>query len=407
LRMCFELLELMKLDVANHQLRTLRPFLMETALDFELTSFIDSAEKKRDSKSAWRITSTWLRSAVNRVKEPFQRSALVEQAVCDGLLDLIFKPPYPSNERRYRCKTVLPAPAASVVPETLQLDVFRLQAFHSDITDLAVVYAVLLLYRQLAGVARSTDTDLDRVRREVWALVASNPVMNCQVPSPGSMVINTANGPGLGLRKLESESWRKAMQDVLLQIAHRAHPDSTPDASTLKLLSSWADTNLRADAPLFVMLLNRLRSTLGELLLEHLEADCAGQGWWPQAAAAAAAAAVATSTVTASTNESGACGRTHPTVNVSISQMAKSTNGRKRRRDSISECEPELKRLCTLESVSSTNRNSDFEKSLIKNGLSPLEAEVRFLGERIAKVAGFHLRVYSQWYEKLLYGNSA
>ena len=42
------------------------------------------------------------------------------------------------------------------------------------------------------------------------------------------------------------------------------------------------------------------------------------------------------------------------------------------------------------------------EGALKKNGLGALEAEVRVLGERVAKVASFHLKVYQGWYATLL-----
>ncbi|EGF34619.1 hypothetical protein AAULH_14121, partial [Lactobacillus helveticus MTCC 5463] len=35
LRMSFAILEAMKLDVANHQIRTLRPMLVDSAIEFE------------------------------------------------------------------------------------------------------------------------------------------------------------------------------------------------------------------------------------------------------------------------------------------------------------------------------------------------------------------------------------
>lgn len=388
---------------------------METALEFELNSFIDSAERKKGA-NAWEVTARWLRAAAARSRPPLlapSASFVVETAVCDGLLDLIFRPPTPaeSTARRQRSKSGLlpafgPAPSPLVVPETLQLDVFRLQAFHSDVTDLAVVYAILMLYRQLAG-ARATESEVDRVRREIWALVASNPVAegvaNLSISSTPNHGPSTT-GPGLGLKKLECEAWRQGINDVLLQVAARAQAEAFPDPATLELVYSWGDTNLRANAPLFVMLAQRLRTTLAAVLVEHLDADRAGQGWWPQAAAAAA---MASTSLNVAGHEVGACGRGHGPVTIAAAHMAASTPSpsrpRKRRSDSVdSNTSSKRARSTSPEPVEEPKGPTEFERHLVRNGLSPLEGEVRLLGERIAKVAGFHLRVYSGWYENLL-----
>ncbi|KAG9127109.1 hypothetical protein FRC07_000613, partial [Ceratobasidium sp. 392] len=59
-RMCLEILELMKLDIANHQLQALRPYLFETAVEFELKTF-----QERHERGLLTLTTTqaWLRKA--------------------------------------------------------------------------------------------------------------------------------------------------------------------------------------------------------------------------------------------------------------------------------------------------------------------------------------------------------
>ncbi|KAG8790879.1 hypothetical protein FRC12_010803 [Ceratobasidium sp. 428] len=55
-----EILELMKLDIANHQLQALRPYLFETAVEFELKTF-----QNRHERGLLTLTTTeaWLRKA--------------------------------------------------------------------------------------------------------------------------------------------------------------------------------------------------------------------------------------------------------------------------------------------------------------------------------------------------------
>ncbi|KAG9121757.1 hypothetical protein FRC07_002152, partial [Ceratobasidium sp. 392] len=59
-RMCLEILELMKLDIANHQLQALRPYLFETAVELELKTF-----QERHERGLLTLTTTqaWLRKA--------------------------------------------------------------------------------------------------------------------------------------------------------------------------------------------------------------------------------------------------------------------------------------------------------------------------------------------------------
>ncbi|KAG8985887.1 hypothetical protein FRB90_004381, partial [Tulasnella sp. 427] len=67
LRMCFEILEVMKLDIANHQLQALRPYLLETCPDFELKTFQERFEK---GLSGLDITRRWISRAIAAAPTP-------------------------------------------------------------------------------------------------------------------------------------------------------------------------------------------------------------------------------------------------------------------------------------------------------------------------------------------------
>ncbi|CAD6982919.1 unnamed protein product [Tilletia controversa] len=170
LRMCFEILELMKLDIANHQLRTKRPELVETAVDFEVRWFrsqVAQGTLTLERTSRWftlarRLTKEKLSAKVN-VDAAMSRKEFISRAFNEGFLQLLFEAPValPFAELVAIRKAGMAsgiAPSSSSLnqaytacyPETFQFDAYRLITFHNDITDLSVVYMFLLLFRQLA-----------------------------------------------------------------------------------------------------------------------------------------------------------------------------------------------------------------------------------------------------------------
>ncbi|KAF4590103.1 hypothetical protein EYR38_009401 [Pleurotus pulmonarius] len=63
LRLIMDILELMKLDMANHQLQSLRPYLIHTAPQFEMKAFTKKFPHPSSSIGDTRITQRWLRAA--------------------------------------------------------------------------------------------------------------------------------------------------------------------------------------------------------------------------------------------------------------------------------------------------------------------------------------------------------
>jgi T-complex protein 11 len=195
-------------------------------------------------------------------------------------------------------------PQHQLLPETLQLDAFRIQTLHADVTDLTVVYMLLMLFRQLVGPHHSRLADagvLDDVRKEIWLFLneaggartgsgedtltakSTTAAGSCRRGDATAPAVTTGVSPGL--RKLECESWRQGMKDVMLQIAARAKafelaaevtttdvaadarlPLPTPDTATLGILASWMDTNLRPGAKLFELMQARLRETIAAVV---------------------------------------------------------------------------------------------------------------------------------------------
>ncbi|KAG6918756.1 hypothetical protein DXG01_011947 [Tephrocybe rancida] len=300
-RMCLEILELMKLDIANHQLQTLRPFLMRTSGQFELKAF----RNRKGSECSLRSTREWLHLAhadlMTRESIPhpgypssslcyntLPRNQQTFLAVLKGTIDLIFDPPEtspppasPSSSSppptpifQTTTPTVARLPAH---PETVYLDSTRLAALSADAADVTAIYMFLLLYRQLIhsepgdspvspqDLTKVEDVDLIRLKTEIRD-IGSARLGYC---FSSRLVSDEIDSP----REKDQEKERSAKQDIVLQVAKRAKeargpsaPSSpigeVPDESMVHLAQRWADSNIHPDSSLCTMLRRRLRDVV-------------------------------------------------------------------------------------------------------------------------------------------------
>ncbi|CAE6445366.1 unnamed protein product [Rhizoctonia solani] len=284
-RMCFEILELMKLDIANHQLQALRPYLFETAVDFELKTF-----QERHERGLLTLTTTqeWLRKAYSTFASPPPTMQLLSHA----LTSLVFSPPTSvstpppptTTPLSQRLPHIAPPPG---YPETLYLDHARLAGLTADAADLGVLYALLMLFRQLvySGGRKVSleDSVVDRVKREIWEVGPVRLGLCFSGRKPGD--------------DEEWEKWRSGMRDVVLQVAVRAEQvrsgtwDSAktpalPDSKMLAMLESWTDTNLKPDAALAKLFKGRLTKAVEQVVnssrkKEHEEKEAVAAGLEP------------------------------------------------------------------------------------------------------------------------------
>jgi len=292
-------------DIANHQLQTLRPFLIRTSGQFELRTF----NSRQGGHCSLQITREWLCTAHRSmftcdypIPHPLypdslkyralQRNQQIYLATLKGLTDLVFHPPLPVP-----C-TTLPIPTTplsqaalpaisplSGYPETSYLDNARLLLLSTDAADTTALYMFLLLYRQLVfsessepnirqDAPRVDDSELLKLKKEIRDIGSSRLgycfALGCP---PDSVNCSRAE-------KLEGEEfdkWHNVKQDVVLQIAMRAKEARTrpsfssplpsplrqaPDERMLNLAQRWADSNIQPSSPLSIMLRNRLRDVV-------------------------------------------------------------------------------------------------------------------------------------------------
>lgn len=311
IRLCFEILELMKLDVANHQLQTLRPYLVRNATDFELKMFQENRQK---GPLPLQTTRRWLQAAFDDLAaEPvcprptstvssgfsrYPRNTQIQVAVVRAVINLIFDPaslpsppssPLPSS---VASSPLVSSPARQGYPETLYLDHVRLTTLRNDAADFTTLYMLMMLYRQLvhsgsttAGqkVTVSTD-DLSALKKEIWEIGPAR-LGYCFTCKPASGLAD------VGSSESELAAWRKDMDDVVLQLTTRAGeararsrsvpstpsssapadarplPSRAPDGHLLKLATSWTDSHLRADSALGALMKKRVKAAVEDLAI--------------------------------------------------------------------------------------------------------------------------------------------
>ncbi|KAI0061713.1 Tcp11-domain-containing protein [Artomyces pyxidatus] len=309
MRECFEILELMKLDIANHQMQTLRPYIIHSSPDFELRMF----REQDQSRASLLITRQWLVSAHRRLEStqyalkyptrslPFKtlgkRTRVILSAL-KGLIDLVFNPPSPVPLSSPIITTTAPShltvptiiPQLPDYPETLYLDHSRLIQLSKDSADLTTIYMFLMLYRQLVFASSPEhpsprcpavieDTDLRAIKEEIYEVGPHN-IGRCFLPIRSATSHHQAQHEAKDL-----EQWTSGMQSVVLQVTSRAsevrrrvpHPkaalpgstlSAAPEPHVLKLAESWTEKHLRMDSPLGTLMRDRLRDAVFDVLVE-------------------------------------------------------------------------------------------------------------------------------------------
>ncbi|KAI0632116.1 T-complex protein 11-domain-containing protein [Trametes polyzona] len=436
IRMCFEIMELMKLDVANHQLQTLRPYLVRTAGDYEVQIFSD---ERHNARRTVRKTREWLGSAWKELSSgdspqsqlflSSSRPTQVVMAVVKATVNLIFDPPPPGAPSPPASSTSTPIattpptssssshsrpssrPSSSShaeyyagYPETFYLDYGRFGTLNTDAADFTALYMLLMMYRQLVHSPLNRDPRsraeavapdaLVQLKKEIWEIGPAHPgLCFMQGRRPGSCSLGSSrssasaagsSGSGSGSghsrherdREAEMRRWRAEIEDVALQVAmHASEP----------------------------------RRAGGSLAKAKEEAD----------AAAAAAAAAAT----AATQEG------ERTLHAPDMQVVKFALGwtasnlkhgspfsvlcRKRLRERVEEAvlaivlpqlaptsasQPTTTASDPASTSAATSTDAKDAAPSPSSGLEPLSAEIKHISQRAAKLVEIHMNVYGELY---------
>ncbi|KAL7423391.1 Protein SOSEKI 1 [Cryptotrichosporon argae] len=172
LRKAFDCVEVMKLDIANHQVHALRPMLWHQGEQNEFVTFqnyLAATGRTVDTSK----TRAWLRAASTRVltRTPPDyrshltgrcackcRSELAARALAEGFAELAFgdwveehevwPPIVPSRLPGMQLAEYVASSRVSV-PEVFKMDSRRFKNFHAEIVDLSVCTNILVAFREI------------------------------------------------------------------------------------------------------------------------------------------------------------------------------------------------------------------------------------------------------------------
>ncbi|KAG1745915.1 T-complex protein 11-domain-containing protein [Suillus paluster] len=266
-RVCLDILELMKLDIANHQLQTLRPFLIETAGQYELKAF----NGRKGAGASLDLTRKWIQTASHHlmsshtiphpslpsssiIYRQLPQTQQIYLSVLKALTDLVFDPPCgPSHASSLPRVTKSNIPYLPLYPETTYLDGARLLVLSGEAADATAIYMFLLLFRQLVfsdpcdPTLKVSEPQLASLKKEIRDISSSH-LGHCFNQGSDS----------------DNEKWAKIRQDIVLQIAMRAKEarTSTRLDGVSPSLASAPDERMLKLAERCKMLRNRIRDVV-------------------------------------------------------------------------------------------------------------------------------------------------
>jgi len=199
LRMVFELLEGMKLDVANHQLRTMKKELQDRAISNEREYFGERVAKGKLDLS----------SVLGWIKPFLQNKSNAFLGYTKAFLNVL-------------------APSSTTpFPSTFLFDIPRLNNFRKDFRDLISVQLCLLLYRELSillqpNTAPPPLSSFSALRLEIWSILSDLPDANKYTIASASL----------------------AVQIALRAVQHTSPTTTTPPAHLVTFAQNWIESNI-------------------------------------------------------------------------------------------------------------------------------------------------------------------
>ncbi|KAJ1547964.1 hypothetical protein HK096_008255 [Nowakowskiella sp. JEL0078] len=220
---CFELLEVMKLDYANHQLHKLRPYVVENAVDFEWRWFKDQIEKDATKLDD---TTVWLQGAFERSKINSKTLPSFPEIYHDALIHLIEQSINFSDTFK--------------VPETLCMDTSRLVNFYNDWQDITIMASLLIIFKQSCTMPGKThvpdavtlESEFKEAKKTLWILLNDGDTSLSHVTLQMAAMAGRVRGVMLDARE---ESLLAALVDKTL----------SPDSKVYELVSRRVAAVLR------------------------------------------------------------------------------------------------------------------------------------------------------------------
>jgi hypothetical protein len=243
LRMIFLILEAMKLDVANHQIRILRPVLIETAVEFEKDYFSQLiGHHKLDIADLLK----WFAAAAGATAAGAGASkAAMRASLTLAILGLLL------------CRKMV-----NEFPLTLAFDHTRLILLRADIRQLVCIQLCVVLYKQLVfnnaaemsaaakAAALLTDT-ISRVQEEVLSIVTDD------------------NG---------TIKWTRNVRAILLQLVRNAYGASHLSQPMVDFLYSWLMKQIQPTSQVYGLMEEKIFKELAAEIALQLAASGGATG---------------------------------------------------------------------------------------------------------------------------------
>ncbi|KAG4301498.1 hypothetical protein PCANB_002315 [Pneumocystis canis] len=229
LRMIFDILEMMKLDVINHQLRTLRVYFLKTAVEFEQKWFIDRVNwgdiDITDAMSWYCHFHYFLESDL---KNPDYQKSLVNGVMASITYVSLFN-----------------------FPSTFTFDMPRLMSLRSNIRDIvSFQLTFLLLYQLLQNQTQKLlRDDIVKFKQKIW------------------LIANEEFGDDKWLNTIPSIS---ALIVEYVSMVKSRFSDNTLNSVKITIIENWLYRHLSPISSLYRMVENRILKSIGDRIYRSL-----------------------------------------------------------------------------------------------------------------------------------------
>ncbi|CAH6723766.1 hypothetical protein CLIB1444_20S00276 [[Candida] jaroonii] len=222
LKKIFQILECMKLDIANHQIRLLRPVLIETAIDFEKDYYNQLINLKKfninDSINWFNLIYKKYEDTLNFEKINNDNLKIV---LAHGICELL------------SCQKMITS-----FPPSLTFDHTRLILLRADIRQIIVLKLCIILFQNLVksnnlNTNLLSQANLEVIKQEILSIVTDN------------------NG---------NVKWTKNMNNISLQLVKNLNlePNSTIDTNKLlEFSNNWLNGQISPSSKVYELMENQ------------------------------------------------------------------------------------------------------------------------------------------------------
>lgn len=257
LRMTFAILEAMKLDVANHQIRTLRPVLVDTAIEFEQGYYHQVLEK---GKFSLQDSLTWYNKNVLKYKEKHpghKASELYRSAFCYGLTMLL------------SCAS---EDIVTEFPSSFGFDFARLADFRAEVRQIVCMHLCVTLFDQLMQSRLAKATHMPTPQRKAIFVNSKTPAEVEKLKADILAIIGDAYG---------NTKWTKNTGTIALELARRVETAVSaptkrtqfiPDADLVDMATGWLSKYLQPKSQLYKIVESRVTGALVDISCKSMAA---------------------------------------------------------------------------------------------------------------------------------------